>query len=249
MSSSDLSGCDAATSRSSPKRISQVVSTFGGFKRKLVSDIGFQGMLKVPDISNLDRKFTLSLLNQIDIKKRGIRVSEQTWIDISAGDVHRYLDIPMGPNKLFGLDDRSASEKMDFIRFGIGSSSFDIDEKNSLKAAEEIVRADYPDGMSESQAEQFKVSFVCFTMGNFLLAKYSSNHGIKDFWGSLMKPSEISSYNFCQAVVDEILECARHVQRETKANRTVKNLSGCHLYLQVRCQNITFQYFVAMKSC
>jgi hypothetical protein len=202
-------------------------------KRKLVSDIGFEGMLKVPMIKFVDRKLTISILNKIDIKKRAIRMNETNYIDLNADEVHRFLDIPMGQKKLFGLEDRSPSEKMDFIRFVIGSSSFDIDETNSLKAAEEIVSAEYPNGMSESQCEQFKVSFVCFTMGTFLLAKYTSNHGIKDFWGSLMKPSEISSYNFCQAVVEELIESAKHVQRESKANRSLKNISGCHLFLQV----------------
>ena len=210
-----------------------MVSKFGAQKRALVSQIGFGGMLKVPPIGKLENKFSLSLLEKIDIKRRPIKLNDTTFIELCAPDVHTFLFIPNGPKKLLGLEDRSPDEKMDFIRLGIGSLSHDIDEKNSLKAAEEIVTAEYPDGMSDTQADQFKVSFVCFCMGNFLVAKYGSNHGIKDYWGSLLDPSAIASYDFCQAVIYEIIDAARHVQKEKKVIRVVKNVSGCHFFLQV----------------
>ncbi|XBI70470.1 hypothetical protein VPH35_064947 [Triticum aestivum] len=109
---------------------------------------------------------------------------------------------------------------------------------NSLKVAETIITKEYPNGMDATQIDQFKTSFVCFIMGYFLIARSSANHEAKDFWGSLLKPNEIPSYNFCSAVIDEIMNAARKAQYELKTKKCVKYVSSCALLLQVK--NILF---------
>ncbi|XBI34389.1 hypothetical protein VPH35_120201 [Triticum aestivum] len=97
---------------------------------------------------------------------------------------------------------------------------------NSLKVAETIITREYPNGMDATQVDQFKTSFVCFIMGYFLIARSSANHGAKDFWGSLLKPNEIPSYNFCSAAIDEIMNAARKAQYELKTKKCVKYLKS-----------------------
>ncbi|XBI62839.1 hypothetical protein VPH35_043377 [Triticum aestivum] len=105
---------------------------------------------------------------------------------------------------------------------------------NSLKVAETIITRDYPNGMDATRVDQFKTSFVCFIMGYFLIARSSANHGAKDFWGSLLKPNEIPSYNFFSAVIDEIMNAARKAQYELKTKKCVKYVLGCPLLLQLK---------------
>ncbi|XBI32577.1 hypothetical protein VPH35_056012 [Triticum aestivum] len=88
---------------------------------------------------------------------------------------------------------------------------------NSLKVAETIITREYPNGMDATQVDQFKTSFVCFIM---------------DFWGSLLTPNEIPSYNFCSAAIDEIMNTARKAQYELKTKKSIKYVSSCPLLLQ-----------------
>lgn len=70
-------------------------------------------------------------------------------------------------------------------------------------------------------------------MINFLIARSSANHGAKDFWGSLPKPDEIPSYNFCEAAINEIMNAPRKVQYGLKLKKKINYISSCPLFLQV----------------
>ncbi|KAI4972257.1 hypothetical protein ZWY2020_003182, partial [Hordeum vulgare] len=82
---SDTSECDAATPRSSWKKVLAVISKFDNVKRKLVKEIDFGGLLDLPQINKLDRKFTVRLLCNID---------PDIFPPITDNDVHRILIIP-----------------------------------------------------------------------------------------------------------------------------------------------------------
>ncbi|XP_044408256.1 uncharacterized protein [Triticum aestivum] len=116
----------------------------------------------------------------------------------------------------------------------MGSVTYDPQEMNNLKVAETIISREYPNGMDATQVDQFKTSFVCFILGYFLIACSNANHGAKDFWGSLLTPNEIPSYNFCSAAIDEIMNAARKAQNELKTKKSIKYVSSCPLLLQVK---------------
>lgn len=48
----DASECDAATPRSSCKKVAAVISKFDNYKRKLVKDMDFGGLLDLPQINS-----------------------------------------------------------------------------------------------------------------------------------------------------------------------------------------------------
>lgn len=228
-----LADFDAATSRSSAKRVAAVVSKFTDEKRKLVCEIGFGGILHMPQINKTPRKFTVWLLSKLDLATRSIVVNGKCKVKLTDEGIHRVLGIPCGSKKLVGLESNEVQEKSDFIKLAIGSVSTDPLETCSLKVAEDVVTMTYPGGMNEEQAERFKVAFVVFTIGHFLVAKTKSNHGVEDYWGSLMKTAEIHNHNFCSLVIDEIMESAKRVQDGLRMKHTVKNVTGCTLGLQV----------------
>ena len=115
----------------------------------------------------------------------------------------------------------------------MGSVTYVPQEMNILIVAETIISREYPNGMDATQVDQFKTSFVCFILGYFLIACSNANHGAKDFWGSLLTPNEIPSYNFCSAAIDEIMNAARKAQNELKTKKSIKYVSSCPLLLQV----------------
>lgn len=228
----DIAEYDAATSRSSAKRISSIISKFDPMKRDLVKDIGFGGMLHMPQNNKVCRRFSVWLLRHIDVSIKSIVINQSTVIPIKDEDMKRVLGIPAGSMKLFGLG-KEPSEKSDFIKFAIGSVSTDATETSCLKAAEEILLKDYGDSMTREETDRFKVSFVVFVTGHFLVAKSRINHGSDDYWGALLETKKICQYNFCSMVIDEIMESAARVQADLKANKIVKYVSGCSLGLQV----------------
>ncbi|KAF7022123.1 hypothetical protein CFC21_034954 [Triticum aestivum] len=230
---SDTSECDAATPRSSCKKVAAIINKFDNCKRKIVKDMDFGGLLDLPQINKLDRKFTVLVLCNTEPDTRTIRINDRVSLTITDEDVHRILRIPKGPNLLRGLECQSVDEKIEFLHLAMGSVTYDPEEMNSLKVAKTIITREYPNGMDATQVDQFKTSFVCFIMGYFLIAHSSANHGAKDFWGSLLKPNEIPSYNFCLAAIDEIMNAARKAQYELKTKKCVKYVSSCALLLQV----------------
>jgi hypothetical protein len=230
---SELANCDATTSRSSAKRLAGVVSKFYDLKKKLVSDIGFSGILHMPQINKLPRKFTVWLLSKVDVASRSIVVEGRSKVPLTDKAFQRVLGIPCGCKLPVGLQSNELQEKMDFIKLVVGSISLDPLETCSLKVAEDVISMEYKHGMNKEQRDRFKVAFVVFVVGHFLVAKTHTNHGMDDYWGSLMNTDEIHLYNFCSLVIDEIVESAKRVQDELRCNRQVKNVTGCTLGLQV----------------
>jgi hypothetical protein len=230
----ELANCDAATSRSSAKRVAGVVSKFCDLKKKLVCDIGFSGILQMPQINKLPRKFTVWLLSKVDVGSRSIVVEGRCKIHLSDKAFHRVLGIPCGSKVLVGLKSNEIEEKMDFIKLGLGSISVDPLETCSLKVAEDVITMEYTNGMTKEQRDRFKVSFVVFVVGHFLVAKTRTNHGMDDYWGSLLNADEIHQYNFCSLVIEEIVYSAKRVQDELRSKCQVKNVTGCTLGLQVK---------------
>nr|XP_051189964.1 uncharacterized protein LOC127303252 [Lolium perenne] len=116
-----LADVDAATSRSSAKRVAAVVGKFSDEKKQLVRDIGFGGILQMPQINKTPRKFTVWLLSNVDISSRSIVVNGQCKVKITDKAIERVLGIPCGPKKLIGLETNVVEEKNDFIKLAIGS--------------------------------------------------------------------------------------------------------------------------------
>lgn len=173
------------------------------------------------------------LLCNVDPDKRTIKINDNISLPITDTDIHRIMQIPMGSKSLKGLECQSVEEKIEFMRIAMGSVTYDLEELNNMKVAEMIIIRDYPGGVDESQIDQLKTSFVCYIMINFLIARSSANHGAKDFWGSLPKPDEIPSYNFCEAAINEIMNAPRKVQYGLKLKKKINYISSCPLFLQV----------------
>jgi len=99
---------EVGNSRVSPGQIYRLVQSFSQRKRELVEAIGFGGMLNVPNLTKLNLKLSLWLLNQVDIESQAIVVGDNHMIRFFDADVHKVFGIPCGPREIDGRDARSS---------------------------------------------------------------------------------------------------------------------------------------------
>jgi hypothetical protein len=117
-------------------------------------------------------------------------------------------------------------------------------EFHNLKAAELVIKKDYPNGMDKIEMDKFKVAFVVFVMGTFLAPTCKYNTVNPDFLGSLVNPDEINQYNWSAYVLDHLIQATARVQDDLHTRRDVSNITGCSLLIQVCC----FIFFIGYTS-
>lgn len=81
----------------------------------MVREIGFGGILDLPQITKVDRKFTLWLLTKVDPEKRCIIVNDQCITDVNDFEVARIMGIPCGSREVCSLDSTDKKSKLEFI--------------------------------------------------------------------------------------------------------------------------------------
>ena len=82
------------TSRCSTKLVFKVISSFDDFERKIVTEMGFEGLLKFPLLNKLNLKFSVWLLSKIDEIRRMIIIDESRQYKMSPKDVKNVFGIP-----------------------------------------------------------------------------------------------------------------------------------------------------------
>ncbi|CAO2172170.1 unnamed protein product [Urochloa humidicola] len=84
------------TNRCSPKIVHALVSKLSEFKKQLVREIGFAGILDVPCITKVNLKLSAWLLSKLDTKDSELVFSESRRIYIHEKDVGIVFGIPCG---------------------------------------------------------------------------------------------------------------------------------------------------------
>ncbi|KAJ1260669.1 hypothetical protein BS78_10G250400 [Paspalum vaginatum] len=217
-------------SRSSVTHVAYIISKFDETKKELVRQIGFQGLLDLPHIAKVDRKFTVWLLSKLDPETRTFVVNGQCVVDIVDFEVALIMGIPCGSRTVSELEGADRKKKLDFIQHCIGS---DGGETNNLVAAGANVAKKYPSPMTKEEMDKFKVSFVVWVMGHLLAPTKHHNIGSDSFWGALTKPDDIKLFNWADFVLEELVTAAVDVQAELKQRRNVASITGCPILLQI----------------
>ncbi|XP_062197480.1 uncharacterized protein LOC133900380 [Phragmites australis] len=220
----------AATSRSSLKKFCTIVQTFNDYKKDLVRSIGFGGMLHLPRIKKLNIKFSMWLMQKVDCQARSIRIDDNRVLQLIPNDVSTVFGIPCGPKDILGPDAFITQEAINFLQSSIGMSD---KHPRSLKAVESVLRLEIINTSSKMLVEAFKVAFVVFAMGNVLTPSAKHDYVNVNFWGALSRSEEIYQFNWAAHVLNTLVDAARKVQSDLARKRTVSNISGCHIFLQV----------------
>ena len=70
-------------------------------------------------------------------------------------------------------------------------------------------------------------------MGHGVAPRTKHDYGTIDYWGALANTENISQFNWCEFVLDFLLEAVRRLKNDMMANNLNTTLVGCHLFLQI----------------
>ena len=180
------------TNRCSPKSVFSLVSKLSEFKKQLVRDTGFGGILEIPSISKLNLKLSSWLLCKLDTEESCLVVGPSRQIYVHEDDVGIVLGIPNGE-----IDISTTSvtdEQLELLRSSIGLVGSDV---RSIKGIEYVLEKHLDDQSSSQEIDSFKVAFVVFIVAHLLAPCVKHDQVHLDFWGALKNPSSLDRYNWC----------------------------------------------------
>lgn len=218
------------TSRCSVRHAVSVIDSFSEYKRWLVKEIGFGGLLELPMIQKLNLKLSSWTMSKVDPIKRAIVINAKKVLPFSPSDVAKVFGIPCGNRDVRGPDGNINEESISFIKKTLG---MDHSAAHSLRAAEDFLNRNITEESSKLEKDCFQIAFVIFVMGHVLAP--SSKHDYKsiDFWGALASTEEIAQFNWCEYVLQCLLDAVTKLKIDIDNGVTTANLTGCHLFLQV----------------
>jgi hypothetical protein len=95
-SDDDDNSANSITNRCSPKRVHCLVSKFSEYKKELVRQAGFGGLLDIPCITKVNLKLSAWLLSKLDVDESSLVLSDSQRIFVHEKDVGIVLGIPCG---------------------------------------------------------------------------------------------------------------------------------------------------------
>ncbi|XBH69523.1 hypothetical protein VPH35_097373 [Triticum aestivum] len=196
----------APSSRISIKKAVEVIDSFNDYKRWLVTEIGFGGMLKLPAIQKLNLKFSAWVMSKVSVRRRAIVLSESKIIKFFAEDVHKVFGIPCGHRSVKGRDGFIKPEAISFIKGTLGMDKTGV---HSLRAAEEFLMREIAESSSKLEKDCFQIAFVIFVMGHVLAPRTKHDYGTIDYWGALANTENISQFNWSLMPILFITMCVQ----------------------------------------
>jgi hypothetical protein len=152
-------------SRISVKHVVQVLKGFTEFKKWLVNEIGFGGILNLQVLQKLSLKFSAWTMNKVDGHRRAICINENEILRLWAEDVHKIFGVPCGSHDVKGTNVSITKKSIDFIKSSLG---MDKAGARSLHAAEEFIKRDIRDESSKLEKDCFQIAFFMFVIGHLL---------------------------------------------------------------------------------
>ncbi|XP_044426033.1 uncharacterized protein [Triticum aestivum] len=218
------------TSRSSVRHAVSVMKGFCEYKCWLVKEIGFGGMLDLPMIQKLNLKLSSWVMSKVEVSQKAIIIGGRKTLKFSSADVGMVFGIPSGNRDVLGPDGNINEESISFIKKTLG---MDLASSHSLRSAEAFLKRDITDQSSKIEKECFQIAFVIFVMGHVLAPSCKHDYKTIDFWGALSKAENIPQFNWCDYVMQCLLDAVTKLKMDIKNGVSTTNLTGGHLFLQV----------------
>jgi hypothetical protein len=215
------------TSRVSIKHVVEVIQGFIEYKEWLVQEIGFGGILKIPLIQKVSLKFSAWTMSKVDVVRQAICIREDKVLKFWAEDLHKMFGVLCGNRDVKGRDGNITQESIEFIKKSIG---LDRSGDHSLRAVEEFLKRDES---SKIEKDCFQIAFVIFVMGHLLAPSTKYDYCQIDFWGAVANTENIAQFNWCEYVLQCLLDAVVKLQKDMANGNSTINLSGCHVFLPV----------------
>ena len=207
----------APTSRISVRKAVEVIQTFDEYKRWLITEIGFGGMLKLPLLQKLNLKFSAWTMSKVCVEPRAIVLSETKILKFFAEDIHKVFGIPCGNRDVSGRDAQISQSAINFIKQSIG---MDSTIAHNLKVAEGFISRDISEDSSKIENDCFQIAFVIFFMG-YLIAPCTKHDTMTiDFWGALANPELIPQFNWCEYAMQKLMSAVVKLQNDYQSKES-----------------------------
>lgn len=168
----------APSSRISVKRAVEVIESFDDFKKWLVTEIGFGGMLQLPMIHKPNLKFSAWKMSKVSVRRRGIILLESKILKFWTEDVQKVFGMPCWHRNVRGRDGFIKPEAIHFIKSTLGMDKTGV---HSLRAAEEFLLRDMSESSSKLEKDCFQNAFVILLMGHVLAPTTKHDYATIDY--------------------------------------------------------------------
>uniref|UniRef100_A0A8I6Z399 Uncharacterized protein n=1 Tax=Hordeum vulgare subsp. vulgare TaxID=112509 RepID=A0A8I6Z399_HORVV len=155
---------------------------FDEYKRWLVSEIGFEGMLNLPRLGKIDLRMSAWIMRKVKVKSRTIVIDKERVLLFAPEDFHKIFGVPCGNRVVRGRDGEINNTTIEFMKQTIGMNA---SPAHNLKAAENFITRDISEESSKIEKDCFQISFVIFVMGYVLSPSTKHEYMTIDFWGAL----------------------------------------------------------------
>ncbi|EMS61913.1 hypothetical protein TRIUR3_27053 [Triticum urartu] len=161
--SSGPPGTPAITSRLSLLKLGYVICKFSDFKKQLVREIGFDGLLQIKSWQKINLKYSAYLMDRVDVDNSVVNLEGQGMLELTDESVHSVFAIPRGELAI-GPEGVEPSEAcIEYTRF---AASINDKGTHSLKAAEAYLMRDITANSRKIDMDCFKIAFVIFVIGH-----------------------------------------------------------------------------------
>ncbi|KAM3213701.1 hypothetical protein ACQJBY_066233 [Aegilops geniculata] len=221
----------APTSRTSVTKVVSLVSSFDDYKRFLVNEIGWGGILKLPALARLNLHFSKWCMSRLDGPSMSVVLNDHKSLRFWLGDVHKVFGVPCGPKNILGPDGQCSETTIQFL-----CSVLRMPENGNqvLKAAESnLTRPLSEHGSSNLEKDCFKMAFVIFVIGHLLAPSNKHDTSIIDYWGAIANTDRIADFDWCNYVLSDLISVSQQVRSDIRNNKVKTHLQGCHVFLQV----------------
>ncbi|VAH08559.1 unnamed protein product [Triticum turgidum subsp. durum] len=136
--STGVAGTPCFTSRLSVLKAASVIAQFSDFKRQLVSEIGFGGMLELKSWQKINLKYSAYLMDRVDLDSCSLNLESQGVLDLVDKNIKYVFGIPCGNLTIQGEGIEPSEACIQYTRV---AASFSEKGTHNLKDAESIFLA------------------------------------------------------------------------------------------------------------
>lgn len=212
------------------KAFATAVKKFDDSRKKVVTEMGFGGLLSIP-LTYVPRKFVYWLLTRVTADG-SITFGDECVLPLSPVQVEYVLGIPMGSRELPCTipEDKQAEHHRILEKFGKNQHI------SLVSALEALIKQDEEGNvlpLSDDEIADFKIGFLIAALGYILCATANTSHlGVK-LVPSLLVYDEADEYDWCTYVFNWMVASARGFQRKFARRGYVAGCGGCILFLLV----------------
>ena len=202
---------------------------FNDEKKRLVIEMKFDGILKLPEITN-SQEFSHNLLSRVSTEDISIRMGDGTLLYFTDGDVHKVLGIPFTGKELRIPSTEEINHIKNIICIRLNVPEF---KKITRTVLTDILSKKHEAPMSDDEVAAFKTAFILLVMTKFLAPQTLLCNICPRYFMALKNLAHIPNGHWARYVVNDIIAAARALANKLSDDTKATYINVCVIFLQV----------------